>query len=472
MTKNQVFTATPFQKFAYSIATFGNALVGAVVTVFTFFYYKNVVYEETFFLANETIILTLLGTALAIGWWVQGIMNPIAGWLSDKLISARFGRRKPWLILGSPIIALSFIGMFLVPTGQTDLYFPIIWLIIFTMIYNAAYAATVCVYLAIIPEICPTPEERTSISTYRQGFYLVGTILGALLGALVEAQAFVVVVLAGLFVIFFYIATFGIKEPEKVPEIPTFGILEALRVTFSNRPFKLYLGYSVLMAAYQAMLLGMLPDFGRHVVFKGVGVEEGGIESVVSSFLPGAFVLTAIITIVPWYLIIPKLDRINAMYWINRVGKKKAALYAMFAAAIIAGLLVTVGLIPGFELPHTLIIVLILGFPAAALLILPDSIISDITDYDEIVTKTRREAMHFASQGLITHFARGLAVQLMGIILGVFGATYTEGVSFNNTLGLLLIGPIAGVCAIIGVLIFRYYPEEEVIAASAKKLEG
>ncbi|MFX0053034.1 MAG: MFS transporter [Candidatus Hermodarchaeota archaeon] len=460
MTENEVFTATSFQKFAYAIATFGNALVGAVVTVFTFFYYKNVVYEEAFFLAKEPIILTLLGTTLAIGWWVQGIMNPVAGWLSDKFVSARFGRRKPWLILGSPIVGVSFIGMFLVPTGQTELYFPIIWLSIFSVIYNAAYAATVCVYLAIIPEICQTPEERTSISTYRQGFYLVGTILGALLGALVEAQAFVVFVLAGFSVVLFYIAAFGIKEPEEVPEVPTFGIFEALRVTLSNKPFLPYLGYTVFMAAFQAMMLGMLPDFGRHVIFKGVGVDEGGIESTISSFLPGAFVITGIIAIIP------------AMYWINRIGKKNAALYAMFAIAIIASTLVTVGLIPGFELPLTLIIVLTLGFPAAPLLILPDSIISDITDYDEMVTGTRREAMHFASQGLLTHFARGLAVQLMGIILGVFGATYTEGASFNNTLGLLLIGPIAGLCAIIGVLIFRKYPEEEVLVASAKKLGG
>jgi len=321
------------------------------------------------------------------------------------------------------------------------------------MIYNAAYAASVCVYLSIIPEICPTPEERTSISTYRQGMYLIGYILGALVGALVEAQAFIVIVLAGFFVICFYIAAFGIKEPEKVPEVPTFGIFEALKVTFSNKPFVPYLGYTVLMTAFQSMLLGMLPDFGRHVVYKGE-------ETLISSFLPGAFVITGIIAIAP------------AMYWINRIGKKKAAIYGMLAAAIIAVLLASVGLIPGFELPQTLIIVLILGFPAAPLLILPDSIISDITDYDEMVTGTRREAMHFASQGLITRFAGGVAVQMMGIILGVFGATYTEGVSFNNTLGLLLIGPIAGLCAIIGILVFRYYPEEEVIAASAKKLEG
>ncbi|MFX0211826.1 MAG: MFS transporter [Candidatus Hodarchaeota archaeon] len=454
MTQAQMFSANRFQKFAYSVATFGNALIGSVFTIFTFFYYKNVVFESAFLEANEAIISTLLGTALAIGWWVQALMNPVAGWLSDQTISSRYGRRKPWLIIGSPIIALSFIAIYLVPTNITELFYPIIWLTIFLSIYNCAYAATVCVYLSIIPEICPSPEERTSISTYRQGFYLVGTILGALIGALLEDLAFMVsIILALLFIICFYIAVFGIKEPSEVPETPTFNIIEALRVTFGNKPFLPYLGYTIFMTAFQSMLITMLPDFGRHVVFKGK-------ENDISSLLPGAFVITGIIAVAP------------AMYWINKVGKKKAALNAMVVAAIITILLATVGLIPDFELPHTLAIVLLLGIPAAPLLILPDSIISDITDYDEQVTGTRREAMHFAAQGLLTRFAGGLAVQLMGIILGVFGATYSATEPFNGTLGLLLIGPVAAVCAIIGFIIFRTYPEEDVLAASAKKIQA
>lgn len=454
MTQPLMFSANRFQKFAYSVATLGNALIGAVFTVFTFFYYKNVVFEQTFFEANEAIISTLLGTALAIGWWVQALMNPVAGWLSDKTVSSRFGRRKPWLILGSPVIAVSFIAIYLVPTNSTELFFPLIWLAFFVAIYNGAYAATVCVYLSIIPEICPTPEERTSISTYRQGFFLVGTILGALIGAQLEDLALMIsIVLSLFFLICFYIAAFGIKESPEVPETPTFGIIEALRLTFSNKPFIPYLGYTVFMTAFQSMLLTMLPDFGRHVVYKGD-------VTIVSSLLPGAFVITGIIAVAP------------AMYWINKVGKKKAGLYAMLAAAIITVLLATVGLIPNFELPHTLIIVLLLGIPAAPLLILPDSIISDITDYDEMVTGTRREAMHFASQGLLTRFASGIAVQIMGIILGVFGATYSVTEQFNGTLGLLLIGPVAAVCAIIGFIIFRYYPEQDVVDASAKKTQA
>ncbi|MHA2292293.1 MAG: MFS transporter [Candidatus Hodarchaeales archaeon] len=436
MAEKELFTATSFQKFTYSIATFGNAMLGAVVTVFTLFYYKEVVYETNFYVANEIIILPLLGSALAIGWWVQALMNPVAGWLSDKVVFSRFGRRKPWLILGSPIIAISFIAIFLVPTSQSEVFFPII----------------VCVYLSIMPEICPSPEERTSISTYRQGFYLIGYILGALIGALVEDLAAAVsIILAIFFVICFYIAAFGIKEQKEIPEVPTFGIIESLRVTFRNKPFLPYLGYTIFMTAYQSMLITMLPIFGRHVVYKG-------IVTIISSFLPGAFVITGIIAIAP------------AMYWINKVGKKKAALSSMIIIAIITCFLPVVGFVPGFELPITLLVVLMLGFPAAPLLILPDSIISDITDYDEMVTGTRREAMHFASQGLLTRFASGVAIQMMGIILGVFGATYSATAPINSILGLILIGPIAAICAIIGVFIFRKYPEEEVLAASAKKL--
>jgi GPH family glycoside/pentoside/hexuronide:cation symporter len=135
-----------------------------------------------------------------------------------------------------------------------------------------------------------------------------------------------------------------------------------------------------------------------------------------------------------------------------------------------------VGLIPGFELVQTLLIVLILGFPAAPLLILPDSIISDITDYDENVTGTRREAMHFASQGILTRFAGGVSVQIMGIIIGFFGGKYGTSSFVSqyipglpDVLGLMLIGPVSALFLIIGVVIFRKYPEEEVLEACAKK---
>ena len=312
----------------------------------------------------------------------------------------------------------------------------------------------------MIPAIAPTPEERTNISTYRTGFYLVGYISGALLGALItdkDLVVTVVIVLSLLMLAGFYFAAFGVKEPSKMPKLPTYSIREALTITFRNKPFLPYLGFTIFATAFQSMLITSLPDFGQHVIFQGEA-------NMIASFLPGAFVITAIIAIVP------------SMKWINRVGKKKATIHSLMAATIITPFLFTVGMIPGLELVQTLVIVLILGIPAASLLILPDAIISDITDYDEVVTGTRREAMHFASQGILTRFAGGVAVQIMGLIIGIFGGEYGTASFISQSipglpdvLGLLLIGPIAAVFLIIGVLIFRKYPEDEVLEACAKK---
>lgn len=79
MTQTQIFFAIRSQKVAYSIATFGNSMLGAIITVFTYFYYKNVVYPLNFYEANELTISALLGFALAVGWWTQAVMNPVAG---------------------------------------------------------------------------------------------------------------------------------------------------------------------------------------------------------------------------------------------------------------------------------------------------------------------------------------------------------------------------------------------------------
>ncbi|MFX0090583.1 MAG: MFS transporter, partial [Candidatus Hodarchaeota archaeon] len=350
---------TMFQMIAYSFATLGSAMVSGTLTVFTYFFYKEVVYSNLIEVnpANEFVILSLLGAALAIGWWLEALMNPIAGWISDRTVT-RFGRRKIWLILGSPVLAISFIAIFLFPAPATDLLLPIIWLTIFFGIFKLAYAATVCVYLSMMPEIAPTPKDRNSISTIRQGFYLVGTIAGAGIGALLESYAALVSVILALFsVIAFYIAAFGTKEPAIAETAtPTVDIITSMKITLQNRPFVFYLGFTLFATAFQSMLITALPVFGREIIYKGE-------ESIISSFIPGAFVITAIISIVP------------SLYIMNRIGKRKTVILGLFGALIIAPLLFTVGMIPGMELIHTLVIVLLLGFPAAPLLILPDSIL-------------------------------------------------------------------------------------------------
>lgn len=431
------------KKVQFSIATFGSAILRATITLFTYFYYREVIFLDLLH-ENELIILSLLGTALAIGWWVQALMNPLIGWLSDRTISI-YGRRKIWIILGAPLTAISFVAIYMFPFQVTDIITPLIWLTIFFSLYNAAYAFTVVPYVALIPEIATTPEERTSLSSYRTGFNLLGTVIGSLIGALIEFEVLLTSFIAVFFVITFFISTITI-DSSKITEnqLPRESIFSSIRSILDNKPFKYYLGFVISISMFQNMLLDTIPVFGREIIFKGE-------KNFIGSLLSGVFVITSIL------FLIPSKD------FINRTGKKRTALLSVSITILLLPMLFTVGMIQGFELIHLLILLLLLGIPIAPIFILPDSIISDITDYDEITNGKKREAMHFATQGIFTRIAGGTAIQLMAIIHGIFGSTYP------NTLGLSLTGPIAALFLIFAIIMLYLYPENEVISACEEK---
>ncbi len=393
------------QQISYSIATLGSSSLGAVISAFAFFFYVRVVFQvETGDPQAEFIKNTLIGAALAIGWWVEAIANPIAGFFSDR-VASRFGRRILWLIIGTPVMAIGFIGIFNYP-GPPDYFIAALWLSICMAIYRGAYGATVCVYLSIMPEIASTPKARTSLSSWRQLFYLIGTIGGTLIGALFSSEIILVYVLAVIMVLVFYITAFGSGIPRDFTKPASdFNFFKEITQTLRNKPFIPYVGFTILATMMQAVIIGSLALFGKEIAFQGE-------ENLIAEFMPGIFVITAILGVLP------------AKMMTDRVGKRKATMISLGAIAVILSLLFTVGWIPGLELIHTLILVLLVGFPAAALLVLPDALISDITDYDESVTGFRREAMHFATQGILTRFAGGIAVLFMGVILGIFGSSY------------------------------------------------
>ena len=46
--------------------------------------------------------------------FVDAIDNPVYGFLSDRT-RTRWGRRRPWLVIGAPLLALCFIAFFNIP---------------------------------------------------------------------------------------------------------------------------------------------------------------------------------------------------------------------------------------------------------------------------------------------------------------------------------------------------------------------
>jgi GPH family glycoside/pentoside/hexuronide:cation symporter len=81
-----------------------------------------------------------------------------------------------------------------------------------------------------------------------------------------------------------------------------------------------------------------------------------------------------------------------------------------------------------------------------------NAIIADVIDHDETITGFRREAIYFGVQGLLLKSGIGVSALILTLLLDVFGKTPAE------PLGVTLAGPVAGVIAFIGFLVFLKYP--------------
>ncbi|HMF34904.1 MAG TPA: MFS transporter [Candidatus Lokiarchaeia archaeon] len=160
----------------YAMPRFGAALVanlqGFVITF---------LYAEIY---NLSGILTGISTGL--GFLVIAASQFLMGWVSDRT-NTRWGRRRPFVLFGTPILAASFFLLFTAPLflgNAPDQLSLFAWLILWNSVYEFAYGVTTTPYQAMLAEITQV-AERPRASQLQNYFSYVGvgaasalTILG------------------------------------------------------------------------------------------------------------------------------------------------------------------------------------------------------------------------------------------------------------------------------------------------------
>ncbi len=84
--------------------------------------------------------------------------------------------------------------------------------------------------------------------------------------------------------------------------------------------------------------------------------------------------------------------------------------------------------------------------------ILLTPMIGEIIDYDELKTGERREGIYQSVSGLAWKASQAMSVGVMGLSLQLWGR------SADHPLGIYLVGPIAGVFGILGLIVCWHYP--------------
>ena len=414
----------------------GFGLIDRVLITYLMYYYvvKPIRGDEILVSAFAFGIIMFLGRV------VDAIADPIIARWSDNF-NSRLGRRIPFMLFSGVLYVAVFIALFYPPVAGTSVINNI-YLTVLLGLYFLLFTAYVCPYLALLPELARSNRDRVDLATSKALFSIVGVAVafvggGLLLGSL--GPRGMIWAMGALGLVMLYLPVL-IKEKDYARSEPaTLGLLEALKTTFKNRAFVIYLianvtfwlGFNIItlnIAGYVEVLLGK-PEADIALYF-------------------GIVLAVAFVFFLPLNLLCKKF------------GLKAMMMFSLVIFAVLLPFIYFLGQ-PMFSLsPDTfaLILMALLGIPVAAIFVVPDAIVAAVSDLEAKLSGQRREAMYFGAQGFVLKLALGVSTIITGGLLQFFGSTAAEPLGFQLT------GPVSALCMLIGIIVFTRYPETEVTA--------
>lgn len=383
-----------------------------------------------------------VGFALAMGKLTIAASQFFFGWISDAKYT-RWGRRKPFLIILSPILGLSFFFL-LLPNLIIDLNDEnalFLWLLILYQIFNISYGIT-SPYGSWMAEQFST-NERPRASHYENTIGFLGSGVMSVFSMIIltgfiddiavnpnviPLEYFLSVVIFGIIpILIFYLVSF------LMPTEPHFkidsNIFQNLKIILRNKNYILVNGMIGIASIAWIMVGSLLLQFTEVVL------EFEDIYYYIAAVLFMGGILGFLYM---WRKLTSKL------------GKKQSVLY-IFLIAIIFLPFSLLGLIP-MESSFIFGIIFILGIAGclAGWFLLPAIFIADITEDDEKKTGELRAGIYKGFPSIILNLFQTFGLLLMGAILEL--PEITVGTS-TFSLGHVIWGPI---CSLILIVAFVY----------------
>ncbi len=383
-----------------------------------------------------------------VGQVIHGLADGLIGHGSDRTRS-RWGRRVPWIAVGSPVCYGAFVAIWW-PPAQGESAANVAWLIALRAVFWIGYTAVYGPYSSLLAEISRGPK-RLRIAVFMALFDVVATVLAAVgAGAIIDAfpggldlgvvhltDGYKVAAALLGFVAFagIWVALFSVKErPHDPSKEVAYGLVEAVAQTFRNPAFRPYAASFVAFRVALMAVIALLP-YQVNVVLKIDDAEAA------------AGLLTAVI-VVGSALLFPLVD-----FLARKHGKKRVMEWGFLAFAVVMVAASLVGKLPvGSPTAQAYGIYAFATFPVAALNVLSRPILADVIDHDETLTGYRREGMYNGVEGLVTKIAEGVGPVVAAGMFAWFGATR------DDPLGVVLAGPAAAVFCLLGWWFFRRFP--------------
>ena len=418
-----------------------------------------------FVIVKQLLILAFMNSFLGIPIAIAGavttavlvfdiISDPIIGYFSDKTVS-RFGRRAPWMLIGSVVLALAMIGLFAVPESF-NINASLIWVIIFFLISTLGFTMVSIPYGAMAGEMTLDKKERSSMTAWRMAFASLGILIG---GALIPILAgdtrsgytFATICIAPLIILSIWFSVFFTRKTPRtlVPSQQNFSYI--LRLVLSNRAFiTLVILYGIMTLAI-ALITAGLPFAAMYLILDDGNSLLSGVAKGLGtlSLMFAAFVLGSIISQAMWV-------RLSNLY-----GKVAAQIIGI--VCYIALLIFIFFSLPNYNVTLIAGLFILAGMTNGSYQQIPWALYPDLMDVTREETGESIEGAFSAVWLFGQKVANAISPLVLGFILSMYGwKETTEGITKQSDAALdtlqtsITLIP-AAILGIAGILLVSIY---------------
>lgn len=371
------------KSFNYAIGMFGTSIpINMLKTYAAIFYVDDLGLKTTEF-----------ALILFIYTFIDVLDNPVYGFLSDRTRS-RWGRRRPWLVIGTPLLVLGLIAFFSPPAfiaGESLLAYAMLFYM-FTGTVDSVINAN---YAALFPELFPDDSSRAKTNAMRQAFQLVAMIISIALTPIVtkaigfSLTSIIYGVLGGVVILYMSLTAREkkIEEHEAKPKL-----WDSIKSLVTNRNFWIAGLTNAFYSAAMALVLAGMPFFVKYTL---------KIPENQSTILFASVLLIAIGCVVLWAWFVRKFKLIPI--WRVALASLAVAFIPLFFADGLVTAIISSALV---------------GFGFAGVITTMDLIGAKIMDEDTRKHNVRREGIISNALGFMNRLS-GLFTSLAFLLISV-----------------------------------------------------
>ncbi|MDR3264170.1 MAG: MFS transporter [Clostridiales bacterium] len=452
---NKSFNAKDFFRKAWKIGSYssGYALGGGVVQVFTLYYMG-------FLMFGMGLPPLMAGAVIAIGKIWDGFIDPAMGLAVDNT-KTRFGSCRPWFLISAvPIFFTYFMLWYCFGIGSVNGKF--FYFLFAQILFSTAYSMGTVPYDALLPRMIDNYDERTNYSSARMVFSGIASVGGNYIYQLLipvtkvedyaglDAQFMKLgLILGAVFAVPLLITFIGTKEKARPVNI------EAQRNDSPKNLRDVFKNYGELLKSkiyLKCYLLTMLAAF----IYYAMSISL--VIFVLLVYKNPEYKITLGSLVIPFtlsFLVVNLRDFFEMGLFIpNVLIMKKYNKHRPFLIdlpLLFVGSAILLFVSPQVPLFIYLIGVGFIGAGVSCLNFVPNSLMPDLTDIDEMVSGKRREGTNAGLISLGRQVVQGLSFLVFGIVLKVFNLSEDNAASAEATFGnlaalkiMLCVIPIVG----------------------------